>query len=117
MAYGDYGAFVYLNGVRRKEFEDCNSSRGFLTHGMMQDGDIKVECYKQGLPRIFKNGEEIIYYNDDEIDFFDFNPFHFELDGYKFYFCNEDKPYVCEMTTPNGDVWRCEYDYMYGSGF
>lgn len=116
MAYGDYGAFVYLNGVRNEGFEDCVSN-GRLVHGMMQDGDVKVECYKQGLPRIFKNGELIEYYNDDEIDFFDFNPFHFEIDGYRFYFCNEGKPYVCEMTTPTGDIWRCEYDYMYGVRF
>ena len=41
MAYGDYGAFVYLNGKRMEEFEDCNY-RGNLTHGLIEDGDF---CY------------------------------------------------------------------------
>lgn len=117
MAYVDYGAFVYCNGTRINQNEDCFSN-GHLVHGLIQDGDIAVECYKQGLPRIFKDGEEIEYYDEDKIDFFDFEPFHYELDGYKFYFCNEDsEPYVCEMTTPSNDIWRCEYDYGYGAGF
>lgn len=116
MAYGDYGAFVYCNGIRIEQNEDCRS-RGSLVHGLIQDGNIIVECYKQGLPSIFKNGEEVEYYNDNTIDFFDFEPFHYELDGYKFYFCNKRKPYICEMTTPTGDIWRCEYDYAYGAGF
>lgn len=115
MAYGDYGAFVYFNGNRMEKFEDC-SFNGNLAHGLIQEGDISVKCYKQGLPTIFYKGDEVEYYRD-EVDFFEFEPFSYELDGYKFYFCNEDKPYIVEMTTPNGDVWRCEYDYMYGAGF
>ena len=27
------------------------------------------------------------------------------------------KSYVVEMECPNGDLWRCEYDYCYGAGF
>ena len=116
MAYCNYGAFVYLNGKRMKEFEDCNYC-GHLTHGLIQDGDIDVVCYKQGLPNIYYKGEKIIYYDENEIDFYFFEPFHYEFKGYKFYFNNKDKPYVVEMKTPNGDLWRCEYDYLYGAGF
>lgn len=116
MAYGDYGAFVYLNGKRMKEYEDCSFNKN-LVHGLIQDGDISVACYKQGLPRIYYKDKELKYYDDNEIDCFDFNPFHYEFNGYEFYFCNEDKPYVVEMKTPNGDSWKCEYDYWYGAGF
>lgn len=115
MAYSDYGAFVYWNGKRMKRCEDC-ASRGRYVHGLIGDGNIRVECYKQGLPRIYKNNQEIKYYNDEEIDCFDFKPFDYELDGYKFHFENY-KPYVVEMKCPNGDEWRCEYDFMYGAGF
>ena len=116
MAYGDYGAFVYLNGNRMKEYEDCTFNKN-LVHGLIQDGDISVACYKQGLPTIYYKDEKVDYYNDEEIDFFDYEPFHYEFNGYKFYFCNENKPYVVEMKTPNGNLWRCEYDYWYGAGF
>lgn len=116
MAYGDYGAFVYLNGKRMKEFEYCDYY-GQLTHGLIQDGDIDVVCYKQGLPVIYYKGEQIIYYNENEIDDYNFEPFYYEFNGYEFYFRNEDRPYVVEMKTPNGDLWRCEYDYWYGAGF
>ena len=93
MAYGDYGAFVYLNGKRMEEFEDCDY-RGNLTHGLIEDGDMAVVCYKQGLPNIYYKGEEVAYYNKDEVDYFEFEPFHYELNGYEFYFCNADKPYI-----------------------
>lgn len=115
MAYGDYGAFVYLNGQRVKSYEDT-SYNGNLVHGLIEDGDMHVLCYKQGLPRIFYKDKEVEYYGED-IGFFDFSPFHYEFNGYKFYFNNEDKPYVVEMECPNGDLWRCEYDYCYGAGF
>ena len=91
MAYGDYGAFVYLNGKRMKEFEDCDYRRN-LTHGLIEDGDMAVVCYKQGLPNIYYKGEKVAYYNEDEVDYFEFEPFHYELNGYEFYFCNADKP-------------------------
>lgn len=116
MAYSDYGAFVYLNGVRMESNEDC-SWNGHSAHGLIADGDMHIICYKQGLPRIFYKNKEIEYYDCNKIDEYDFTPFHYELDGYKFYFDNYNKPYVVEMKCPNGDEWRCEYDYWYGAGF
>lgn len=115
MAYGDYGAFVYYNGQRVTGNEDVNH-RGRMYHGIILDGDLEVLCYKQGLPTIFYKGEEVKYYDEDEVDYFDFEPFGFEKDGYKFYFC-KDNHYEVEVTTPNGDEWRCEYDYGYCAGF
>ena len=66
MAYGDYGAFVYLNGNRMKEYEDCTFNKN-LVHGLIQDGDISVACYKQGLPTIYYKDEKVDYYNDEDM--------------------------------------------------
>lgn len=60
MAYSDYGAFVYCNGERRKDKEDSplfsvhKTDWTGLCHGCMGDGDIRVMCYKQGLPSIYE---------------------------------------------------------------
>ena len=116
MAYSDYGAFVYLNGKRVTENEDCEY-KNRLVHGLISDGDIDVVCYKQGLPTIYKDGIEVEYYDEDKIDFYDFTEFGYDLDGYHFYFVNFDKPYEVVMTTPTGDEWMCDYDYHYGAGF
>lgn len=78
MAYSGYGAFVYRNGVRRRDREDVgvfdddesnlpsgariwanltkNRAAGqdawyqHSQHGVMGDGPVRVACYKQGLP-------------------------------------------------------------------
>ena len=155
MAYSDYGAFVWLNGERRKDKEDVaafasdeetfgessenipSGARIFVSlihrkekgkewgwlesihHGIMGDGDIRVVCHKQGLPEIYEATEEgvkKIQFCDENTDYYDYDPIKFEYNGYKFYF-DSGKPYYASMTTPNGDVWECKYDYMYGAGF
>ena len=152
MAYSDYGAFVWLNGKRRKDKEDVaafatdeetfgtssqnipsgariwillmrnQGKRTWLTsihHGVMGDGNIRVICHKQGRPDIYEatdDGFKSVDYCDDSVDFFDYEPIKFEYKGYTFYF-ESGKPYFARMTTPNGDVWECKYDYWYGAGF
>lgn len=80
MAYNDYGAFVYLNGERRTDKEDvgvydtdeasllsglrvyANIMKHpdgfewfeFSHHGVMGDGNVRVGCYKQGWPEVYK---------------------------------------------------------------
>lgn len=86
MAYGDYGAFVYLNGERRIDKEDvgvyytdeaslpsglrryaniiklsgCGEYFKSSYHGVLGDGNIRVGCYKQGWPDIYEweDGED-----------------------------------------------------------
>lgn len=81
MAYSDYGAFVYLNGKRRKDKEDvgvydtdeATLPQGMRVwaniiknidggedkwwkgshHGVMGDGYVRVGCYKQGWPELY----------------------------------------------------------------
>lgn len=75
MAYSDYGAFVYKNGVRMPQLEDADIDERFwkvgLTHGLIEDEHIKVICYKQGLPKIFFDDLQLTYYNDEAIDITD----------------------------------------------
>lgn len=155
MAYGDYGAFVWLNGKRRKNKEDvatfatdeetfgtssANIASGariwvslihqkekgeevdwinHIHHGILGDGDIRVMCHKQGLPRIYEATEEKfkrIKYCNDNTDCYYYSPITFEYKGYKFLF-ESGEPYYAQMVTPDGDVWECKYDYGYGAGF
>ena len=123
MAYSDYGAFVYKNGVQMLQFEDADIDERFwkvgLTHGLIEDEHIKVICYKQGLPKIFFDNLQLTYYDDEAIDTYDFDDFSFDYNGYHFYFHSGSyiKPYKVTVETPVGDVWICEYDYFYGAGF
>lgn len=119
MAYSDYGAFVYLNRKRVEENEDCERF-GQLYHGVIDDGKLIVLCYKQGLPTIYYEGKQIEYYDKDKVDFFDYGGFECEIHGYVIRFesgCDVDYPYVVEVVCPNKDLWRCEYDYWWGSSF
>lgn len=80
MAYGDYGAFVYLNGERRTDKEDVgvyDTDEASLPsglriyanimkhsgvcewfdrshHGVMGDGSVRVGCYKQRWPEVYE---------------------------------------------------------------
>lgn len=90
-----------------------------IHHGILGDGNIRVMCHKQGLPQIYECTEEgikKIEFASDNIDHFKYPPVNFEYKNYKFKFISS-KPYVAEMTEPDGTHWRCEYDYLYGAGF
>jgi hypothetical protein len=82
MAYSDYGAFVYLNGRRRKDKEDVGvydtdeakhtDGCEWFEHshnGVMGDGIVRVGCYKQGWPELYvwRNGKDkpTLYTFDD----------------------------------------------------
>ncbi len=120
MAYSDYGAFVYKNGVRQRELENAHPSfppyRLDTVHGIIRDEHIEVLCYKQGLPRIYYDHRELENYEGNR-DCWDYDEFDYEHKGYKFHFVSCEPPYVVKVTTPNGDKWECDYDYMYGAGF
>lgn len=130
MAYGDYGAFVWLNGNRRRDKEDVevfsiyeNSFReswiNSIHHGILGDGNIRVMCHKQGLPEIYEateKGFKKIEYCDEDTEYYDYGKIKFEYKNHKFSFVST-KPYYAKMITPEGDIWECEYDYGYGAGF
>lgn len=140
MAYGDYGAFVYLNGKRRTDKEDTETydGSGDLYHGVMGDGSVRVCCYKQGWPVIYywEDGEDdssFVTYDclsrkfgwDDFYEYggiryapytyhkeFDFHGWHFTFDGDE---CGGTPKYSAEMEH-DGEHWECDYDYMFGAG-
>ena len=132
MAYGDYGAFVYCDEVRRKDKEDTTlfgsseelemmySWTTCCHHGILGDSSIRVMCHKQGLPYIYELTEDgainQIKYVEDEVDPFDYDTITFDYKGYHFVF-RSTKPYEAIMIEPDGTKWRCTYDYFYGAGF
>ena len=109
------GSRIWVNLLHQKETNNNIS----IHHGILGDGDIRVECHKQGRPCILEATEEgfkEIEYCDENTDFYEYDPISFEYKGYEFYF-ESSKPYYAEMITPEGDVWECKYDYFYGAGF
>ena len=89
-----------------------------IHHGILGDDDIRVMCHKQGLPSIYEateDGFKKIEYCGEDTDYFEYD-IKYEYKGYKFHF-ESGKPYYAKMITPEGDVWECKYDYLYGAGF
>lgn len=132
MAYSDYGAFVYCNGVRRKDKEDTTifetshaiemmySWTACYHHGILGDGNVRVMCHKQGLPYLYglRDDGEIyeIKYVEDDVDPYDYGTIIFDYKDYHFVF-RSTKPYEAIMIEPDGTEWRCTYDYHHGAGF
>ena len=106
-----WASLLHQNG---KEVEWVNH----IHHGILGDGNIRVMCHKQGLPSIYEateDGFKEIEYCDKDTDYYKYE-INYEYKGYKFYFVSS-KPYYAKMTTPEGNVWECKYDYWYGAGF
>ena len=119
MAYIDYGAKVYENGKERIDKEDISlfdsipegSGLCSLYHGVMGDGNIRVGCYKQGIPVIIELQDNTFKKIEFEYeDTFDYDDILFEYKGYKFLFRSEE-PYYAQMIEPDGSEWECYYDY------
>lgn len=135
-----WNALVYCNGDRRKDKEFCKvfefnklkiPSVIYYSHGVMGDGNIRVQCREQYIPSIYELLEDgnvnQIYYPFDY--FFEFNV-HFEYKGYVFNFVSGDpnsatmtkpdgtvsdfvpgKPNSATMTEPDGTIWKCIYGH------
>ena len=124
------GSRIWMNLLRMRNEEKGKDSIQYrlathIAHGIMGDGNIRVRCYKQGLPGIYEvdeNGEiqgvKYLPYTEEgeDVDYFNYRPIKFDYKGYHFEFYS-NKPYEAVMITPEGDQWTCEYDYSYGSGF
>ena len=111
------GSRIFVNLL----YQQINNTEIYIDHGVLGDGDIRVICYKQGLPCIkerLSDGtiQEVTYVNLDEVDPYEYDDIHFDYKDHKFYF-SSGKPYYAKMETPTGDIWECKYDYGYGAGF
>lgn len=170
MAYSDYGAFVWKNGVRQEDKEDVpifdagvelayphsfrvfaniinnkNNGRGEwwqqCHHGVLGDGAIRVGCYKQGFPSVWKRTQDgsamqipmndivelcgsscegVVEYDGEKYFGYDYSA-SFSIDGYTFEFFGDSRRtapgYHATMIEPDGTVWKCSYDYGFGAGF
>ena len=117
--------FVHLLHMM-SQGRNCADGRG-LYHGVLGDGDIRVGCYKYGLPEIYEqtgDGLTKVKYTDEDTSYTEWGILECEYKGYKFKFISSSDssdgipdPYIAEMITPEGYVWRGEYGYNYGAGF
>ncbi len=108
---------------------DAEDTYHWLTsihHGIIGDDKVRVICHKQHFPDIYaltERGLVKISVADImgkeysiKISPFNWGKVSFSYKGYAFEFSSgdpydEDSPCVAVVTTPNGDVWLCEYDY------
>jgi len=89
-----------------------------IHHGIMGDGNVRVMCHKQGLPKIYEltdDGINEIKYGDG-LDHYHYGRVCFAYKDYEFVFCS-GQPYEAKMLCPDGSEWECYYDYEYGAGF
>lgn len=99
-------------------------------HGIIGDRRIRLICYKVGLPHMYELTDDgsiiaVDYcdfpeFKDKYIDGTEWGTLKFEYKGYTFKFKShkekkgkKKKPYMAKMTTPNGETWKCKYDYGY----
>ena len=117
---------MFCNGERRRDKENvtvfdkpCDFKHYRPHHGVMGDSNIRVVCYKQGIPEIYElqdDGTEKEIEFDYGDDCFEYDNVSFDYEGYHFYF-ESGKPYYARMEEPDGTEWTCYYDYWYGDGF
>lgn len=166
MAYSDYGAFVYLNGERRTDKEDVgvyDTDEGSLPtrlriyanimkhpggccewfehshHGVMGDGSVRVGCYKQGWPEVYKwedGKDKPTRYTFDDLsrkfgwdDYEEYDDTRYTADkydeefdflGWHFHFWGDNTggtPKYGATMSRDGETWECDYDCMFGAGF
>ena len=126
------GFRLWFNMAKRQNEGTRNVLWKHSQHGVMGNQHVRVACYKQGLPSIWdvnlETGEpfEVILpeLNTDgenpAVDYFCYNVVECEYKGHKFKFIDNDTSesghYEAIMITPSGNVWKCEYDYLFGAG-
>jgi len=119
MAYGNWGAFVYKNGIRIKENEDCTYKKE-MYHAVL--GTKIVLCGYKTIPILFINGKEINL--DKKIckkykEKFTPNEYNYTLEknGYKINIEHIINLLTLELTEPNGTKWTSTCGFEHGAGF
>jgi len=119
------GSRIWVNLLHLEKTGKDPSWENHIYHGIMGDGNIRVACYKQGLPDICELTEDGIHRieyktkkeGEDYFKFrYEYDDILFEYKGYHFRF-ESGELYIAEMTEPDGTQWRCEYNYSYGARF
>lgn len=115
------GLRIFVSLLKAKEKSKTLSWVEHIHHGIMGDGNVRVLCHKQGLPEIYElhedgTVEEVKFYDENTVDYFEYDDIEFEFKGYHFVF-RSGKPYYASMTDPDGNTWECRYDYEYGAGW
>ena len=140
MAYGNWGAFVRMNGERKKNHEDNTpyeenerkegyyqafnmSGKLGVHHASLGHQDMRLCGYKCW-PVLFHKGEKIDIekyriINDEhpKVDEYDEDRYYAgEIDGYTFNAEMRDNFVELNLKEPNGDIWTSTCGYQYGAG-
>lgn len=136
MAYGNWGAFVYKNGVRQTNREDntpykedklkAGYCQAFLrdlagtspVHASLGQGEVRLCGYKS-YPQLFFNGREISlipegkHWGEDGIEII-----QGEIKGYKYEaeFKTEPNRVILKLTEPDGTIWTGVSGFELGAG-
>lgn len=130
MAYGNWGAFVYKDGVRMQAWEDqtpykeTQLENGYWQafgrteginphHAVLGEGRVRLCGYKC-YPALFLDGGKIdiegLY--DDEI-----SEQEGQLEGYNWSYSKEDNAIELRLVCPDGSVWHSRCGYGIGAGY
>ena len=127
MAYGDYGGYAYLNGIRITERSDASikihstidSTTQIDGHVVLGNGPIYVVLYKQ-YAIIYRDSDRLktYMYSSDIVGDQPVNEF-LEIDGHEIqiYLTSEDNYYVyARLKQPDGNTWYGFSGYGVGAG-
>jgi len=134
MAYGNWGAFVFCDGERRKDKEDVyafdvgesnQASQGvdLSSHAVLGDKEIRLCAYKN-YPRLWR-------FKDGKVKTVDLKPFLIpeesteynktyigEVDGFAFIAHQYDDNMVdLTLVEPDGTKWKSTCGMSYGAGY
>ena len=136
MAYGDWGAFVYKNGVRMESHEDntpyketelqAGYAQAFLRsegmnphHATLGDMDVRLCGYKN-YPRLYLRGEQLDmtpFLIPSEAPEWEDQDWKGLIGGYDFTVTQYDDNMVdLYLKQPDGSVWNSTCGYCYGAG-
>ena len=146
MAYGNWGAYVYKNGIRQNNREDntpfsedeleagyhqafggnnedgtrvMTGKRPHCVHASLGSGLFRLCGYKS-YPEIYWAGEEIDIkpYLKDSDNWYESDGMEGEYNGYKFKATPDSEPeaVVLELIEPDGTIWTGKSGYCMGAG-
>lgn len=127
MAYGNWGAFVYRNGERMRQWEDNTPYResdlpsGYWQAFVQPDKNIGTHHAVLGEKRVRLCGYKcypVLFIDGARIDEGQYADGIIVLDGerYKFSIDRDDNMVDLELTEPDGTEWTARCGYEYGAG-
>lgn len=136
MAYANWGAFVFKDGKRMKNWEDqtpykeTELNSGYHQLWLKEEGDLDTYhavlgdknirlCGYKCYPQLFENGKEIdlnMYGVGEKIDD-EYYQFYGIVDDHEFWINNKVTNFVfLKLKQPDGSIWLSKCGFEYGAG-